>query len=44
VLGGIHFEFSNQAGLKMGRGVATEVLKTKLLRKRGPTHLGSCPL
>jgi hypothetical protein len=44
VVGGIHFEFSNQAGLAAGHGVAAEVLATKLLRKHGPTHLGSCPL
>ena len=44
VLGGIHFEFSNQAGLQSGRGVATEVLGRKLLRKFGPTRLGNCPL
>jgi PAP2 superfamily len=44
VLGGLHFEFSNQAGLTAGRGVATEVLAGKLLRKLGPKHFGACPL
>lgn len=41
--GGIHFEFSNQAGLVAGRGVAAEVLAGSLLLKRGPTHFGACP-
>jgi hypothetical protein len=44
VLGGIHFEFSNQAGIQTGRGVAGEVLTTALLRAHGPTHFGQCPL
>lgn len=44
VEGGLHFEFSNQAGLAAGRGVGTEVIATALLRKIGPTHFGSCPL
>jgi hypothetical protein len=44
VYGGVHFEFSNQAGLQAGRGVAAEVLRTKLLKKGGRTHLGACPL
>jgi hypothetical protein len=44
VLGGIHFEFSNQAGLSAGHGVAAEVLSHSLLLKRGPTHFGKCPL
>lgn len=44
VFGGQHFEFSNQAGLALGRGVATEVLATRLLKRTGPTHHGSCPL
>jgi len=43
VLGGIHFEFSNQAGIKAGEGVAAEVLARKLLLQRGPTHFGQCP-
>jgi hypothetical protein len=41
--GGIHFEFSNQAGLVAGRGVAAEVLAGSLLLKRGATHFGACP-
>jgi hypothetical protein len=44
VLGGIHFEFSNQAGLAAGHGVAAEVLSHALLLKHGPTHFGQCPL
>jgi len=44
VLGGLHFEFSDQAGLTAGRGVGKEVLAGKLLRKLGPKHFGSCPL
>jgi membrane-associated phospholipid phosphatase len=44
VYGGQHFEFSNQAGLAIGDGVASEVLATRLLRRAGPTHHGSCPL
>jgi hypothetical protein len=44
VYGGVHFEFSNQAGLQAGRGVASEVLRTKLLKKRGKTHFGAGPL
>ena len=44
VFGGQHFEFSNQAGLRAGKRIAREVLSTKLLRRKGPTHLGSCPL
>jgi hypothetical protein len=43
VYGGQHFEFSNQAGLDIGRGVATEVLATGLLRTAGPAHYGACP-
>jgi hypothetical protein len=44
VAGGIHFEFSNQAGLTMGRNVAAEILAHKLLYTTGPTHHGQCPL
>jgi hypothetical protein len=44
VVGGIHFEFSNQAGLSAGHGVAAEVLGRALLPKRGTTHFGACPL
>lgn len=43
VLGGIHFEFSNQAGLTAGRGVGAEVLGRSLLLERAPTHFGECP-
>ena len=44
VLGGVHFEFSNQDGMKLGRGVALEVLDTALLRTHGETHHhGHCP-
>lgn len=43
VFGGQHFEFSNQAGFGIGRGVAGEVLNTRLLRDTGPTHFGACP-
>jgi hypothetical protein len=43
VFGGIHFEFSNQAGLDTGRGVAREVLAGALLLLHGPTHQGECP-
>ena len=43
VFGGQHFEFSNQAGLGLGRGVGAEVLRTALLLKDGPTHRGECP-
>jgi hypothetical protein len=44
VLGGIHFDFSNQAGLQLGRSVANEILATTLLRAHGQTHVGECPL
>jgi hypothetical protein len=44
VLGGIHFEFSNQAGLTAGQDIAAETLSRKLLLKHGPTHFGQCPL
>jgi hypothetical protein len=43
VFGGQHFEFSNQAGLHIGRDVAAETLATRLLRSTGPTHVGACP-
>lgn len=43
VFGGQHFEFSNQAGLALGRGVAGEVLATRLLLRTADTHVGSCP-
>jgi PAP2 superfamily protein len=44
VVGGLHFQFSNQAGLGAGRAIGAEVLTRKLLLKRGPTHFGACPL
>ena len=45
VLGGIHFEGDgNQDGLRAGRAIAAEVLKTALLLRRGNTHFGACPL
>ncbi|WP_030439231.1 vanadium-dependent haloperoxidase [Actinoplanes subtropicus] len=44
IFGGQHFEFSNQAGLTIGRGVAGETLATRLLRGAGPQHFGVCPL
>jgi len=43
VFGGQHFEFSDQAGLAIGRGVAADVLATRLLDRSGPIHLGHCP-
>jgi PAP2 superfamily protein len=43
VFGGQHFEFSNQAGLRIGHAVGSEVLATRLLRTTGPTHFGACP-
>ena len=43
VYGGQHFEFSNQAGQAIGRGVGTEVIATRLLRLDGQTHFGDCP-
>jgi hypothetical protein len=43
VVGGIHFEFSNQAGLAAGRAIAAEILATKLLKTAGSTHFGACP-
>src|SRR5262245_62801541 len=44
VVGGLHFQFSNQAGITAGHGVASEVLSHKLLLKHVPTHFGQCPL
>lgn len=44
VVGGLHFEFSNQAGLSAGREIGSEVLSNRLLLNRGPTHKGDCPL
>lgn len=36
ILAGIHFEFSNQAGQTAGRGLANEILTTRLQRFRPP--------
>ncbi|WP_207936052.1 vanadium-dependent haloperoxidase [Actinomadura sp. KC216] len=44
VVGGSHFQFSNEAGLAMGRSLAAEILAKKLLYTTGPTHHGECPL
>ena len=44
VLGGLHFQFSNLEGTVAGRAIASEVLSKALLRTRGATHSGSCPL
>jgi hypothetical protein len=44
VVGGLHFEFSNQAAGASGRAVADEVLGHSLLRTAGATHHGDCPL
>ena len=44
IFGGIHFGFSNQEGLAAGKAIAEEILATRLLRRRGPTHFGACPL
>lgn len=43
VVGGVHFPFSNQAGLDAGRAVGAEVLRRALLLEHGPTHVGECP-
>jgi hypothetical protein len=43
VLGGLHFEYSNQRALSAGRGVGDEILARSLLRGTGTTHHGSCP-
>ena len=44
ILGGIHFEFSNQLGLSAGRAIAHEILGSMLLREAPVTHFGQCPL
>jgi hypothetical protein len=44
IVGGLHFEFSNQDGLVAGRAIAHEILATKLLREDGRTQFGQCPL
>jgi hypothetical protein len=42
ILGGLHFEFSNQAGLTAGRAIATEVLATALQPLRAGAPSGAC--
>jgi hypothetical protein len=44
IVGGLHFEFSNQDGLIAGRAVAEEIVARKLLREVPVTHFGQCPL
>lgn len=44
VLGGIHFQFSNIEALAKGRAIAAEIVANKLLKRRGQTHFGQCPL
>ncbi|MEZ5594047.1 MAG: vanadium-dependent haloperoxidase [Gammaproteobacteria bacterium] len=41
IYAGIHFEFSNQAGQSAGRGLANEIVRTRLKKLRGHGH--SCP-
>ena len=44
VIGGIHFEFSNQAGLSAGRAIAGDILSHSMLLRLGQqTHHGDCP-
>jgi hypothetical protein len=43
ILGGLHFEFSNQAGLTAGRAIASEVLATALRPTRAGVPNGVCP-
>ncbi|MEY2483727.1 MAG: hypothetical protein QOK24_2255 [Verrucomicrobiota bacterium] len=43
VVGGFHFEFSDEEGSASGRAVATEILDNKLLLRNGQTHFGQCP-
>lgn len=42
VLGGFHFQFSNQAGLDAGRAIADEVLAKALLPVRGSARRDTC--
>jgi hypothetical protein len=44
IYGGLHFPFSNRDGSTDGENVAREVLGTALLRERGATHEGTCPV
>jgi hypothetical protein len=42
--GGIHFRFSHRDAQAAGQAVAAEITASALLRRRGPTHFGRCPL
>lgn len=42
--GGIHFRFSHQDAQVAGRAIVAEIAATSMLRRRGPTHYGRCPL
>jgi hypothetical protein len=42
--GGVHFRFSHQDAQAAGRAIAAEIAATSMLRRRGPTHYGRCPL
>lgn len=44
VYGGLHFPYSNQAGLRAGHDIAREVLTHSLLLENRVTHQGACPL
>ena len=44
VYGGLHFPYSNEAGLNAGNDIAEEVLANSLLLQGQPTHHGACPL
>lgn len=44
IYGGLHFPYSNQAGLAAGGDIADEVLGHALLLQGQPTHHGACPL
>lgn len=39
---GIHFQFSNDAGRRAGRGIGREIVTTKLQPVGGAAHAGSC--
>lgn len=43
VYGGVHFEFSNQKALTVGRQIADEILTHKLLKLSGPVRNDTCP-
>jgi hypothetical protein len=42
--GGLHFRFSHEDAQAAGRAIAAEIAATSLLRLRGATHYGRCPL